>query len=186
MKTQVLHQKTKFKYNPYSYFTRHTDRKYVQDNTHICMHVQACTHLFNFFTSPAQSQIFPLIERSSLFILLCCALQQLISSRAELHLEKTTTVSVLCLAVCVFLVVCFKWNSGNYLLNSISWQYYWNSKKTLYRYLCCVLMVSLCTYFDLRYLSRLSMHTIPVNSSRSFLQPLKYIKEFVIIYEYRS
>lgn len=72
------------------------------------MHIKACTHLFNFFTPPAESQIFPLIKGSPLFILLCCTLRQLIASGAQLHLEKTTLVSVLCLVICVFLVACFK------------------------------------------------------------------------------
>lgn len=83
--------------------------------THIyaCI-MQACTHLFNFFTSPAQSQIFPLIKSSSLFILVRSILQQLIASWAKLHLEKTALVSVLCLAVCVFLLMSFKWNSRLY------------------------------------------------------------------------
>lgn len=78
------------------------------------MHIPAYTHLFNFFTPPAQSQIFPLIKSSSLFILLCCTLKQLIASRAQLHLDKTTLVSALCLAACVFSVVCLKWNSWIY------------------------------------------------------------------------
>lgn len=63
-------------------------------NTRVCMHMQAYTHLFNVFTSPVQSQIFPLIKSSSLFILLRCTLQQLIASRAQLHLEWKNLVSV--------------------------------------------------------------------------------------------
>lgn len=62
--------------------------------------MKVCTHLFNFFTSPAESQIFPLIQGSPLFILLCHTLWQLIASRAQLHLQETTRV-------CVWLSVVF-------------------------------------------------------------------------------
>lgn len=82
---------------------------------------------------------------------------------------------------CVWLSVCFWWCVSNGTVETICLiQFCGNTtgtqKKLFYRYLCCVLMVSLCTYFCLRYLSRLLMHTIPVNSSKYFLQPLKYIK----------
>lgn len=54
--------------------------------------VKVCTHLFNFFTPPVQSQIFPLIKRSSLFVLIRCSLQQLAAPRAQLHLDNIGVV----------------------------------------------------------------------------------------------
>lgn len=56
------------------------------------------THLFNFFTSPAESQVFPLIQRSPLFVLLGCGLWKLVPGWTQLHLDRTTPLSD-CLSV---------------------------------------------------------------------------------------
>jgi len=75
----------------------------VSKMTHM-QNTQADTHLFNFFTSPAQSEIFPFVESSSLFIFLRRALEQFVASRVELHLKgpqknKQTHHSALCVHV---------------------------------------------------------------------------------------
>lgn len=54
------------------------------------------THLFNFFTFPAQSHIFPFVKSSFFFIFLCCALKQLGASWTQLHLNKYKSRILFC------------------------------------------------------------------------------------------